>query len=99
MTAARTGSIATKPMSHSPLRGGVEHLAGGVIGDEFDRNAEPLAKFARQIGRDALGLAGGFVLLRQHAVAEIDGGAQFAGRGEVLKRVSIGGHGHSSRLA
>src|SRR6185437_1813461 len=54
------------------LAGGIEYLAGGVIGNEFDRYAEPLAQFAREIGRDALGLAGGFVLLRENRIAEVD---------------------------
>ena len=41
-----------------PAAGRVEYLAGGIVGDEFDANAQPPAELAREIGRDALGLAG-----------------------------------------
>ena len=71
-------------MSHAPVLRRVEHLAGGLEGDELDRHAEPPPEFAREVDRDALGLASGFVLLRQHRIAEVDRRAQLAAGREVI---------------
>ena len=74
---------------------GVEHLAGRLEGDEFDRHAKPLAELAGEVRRDALGLSGRVVLLRQHAIAEIDGRAQRAGGAKFLQDGGVG-HGEGS---
>src|SRR5262249_23924658 len=62
---------------------------------ELERHAEALGKLARQIRRDAARLAVR-PLLREHAVAVVDRGAQLAGRRELLQR--LGRHLCGGRL-
>src|SRR5262249_60416539 len=50
----------------------VEYFAGGIEGDEFDRDGEALGQFARKLGRDPARLTGRRVLLRQHGIAAVD---------------------------
>src|SRR5690606_28300813 len=64
-----------------------EHLAGGVEGDEVERQAEPAGQFAREIGGDSARLAGPRVFLGQDRIAEIDRGAEPAGGRERLENV------------
>ena len=60
-----------------------ERLAGAVDRDDLELDAEPVGERAGEIDRDARRHAGG-VKLHQHRIADIDGGAQPAGRGEFL---------------
>jgi hypothetical protein len=73
----------------------VEYLAGGVEGDEFDCHAQPLGDFARKLRRNPARLAACRVLLRQHAIAEIDGRAQLTGGRELGDDIArnVVGHG------
>src|SRR5215218_1242382 len=63
------------------LQGG-EGLSGGLEGNEVDRNTEPGAELASEIDRDPTRLTRGWITLRQHRVAEVDGRAQAACGGE-----------------
>ena len=85
-SAARTGSMAMKPISQAFCLAPVEHFAGRGVDDVIDRHAEPLGERRREFGCDTVGLAIR-PLLRQHAVAEIDRGAEFAGRRQVLENL------------
>ena len=76
----------------------VEHLAGGVVGYQLDRNAQPPPEFVREVGRDAFDLSGGFVLLRQYRIAEIDRGAQLSDGRQFLERVSCDGRARQGRI-
>ena len=55
--AARTGSMAMKPMSQAFLLGAVEYFSGRRIDHELDRNAEPLGERRSEFRRDADWLA------------------------------------------
>ena len=68
-------------MSHAAALGCLEHLAGRVEGDQFDRHAKAFRQLAGEIDGDAGGIAVR-PLLRQHDVALVDRGAQRAGGGE-----------------
>ncbi len=73
----------------------LERLAGGVERKQLDADAEALRELAGEVGRDAgrrLRRA-----LRQHRIAEIDGGAKLAGGGEILEDVG-GNIGHGGGL-
>jgi hypothetical protein len=72
----------------------VEHLTGGVIGDELDRHAQLFAKLAGEIDRDALWSIG--TTLRQHRISEIDRGPQLSGWREVFRGIGTG-LGHCGR--
>ena len=91
ISAARTGSIARNTMSTLPRLQRLERLAGGVEAGERRRHAEAPGQLARQLRRDAARIVRRAV--RQHDVAEIDRGAQRAGRRQVLQNVGIA---HSS---
>ena len=66
--------------------GAFEHLARRLVGHELHRHVEPLGKRRGEIGRDALRLAAR-ALLRQHRVAEVDRGAELAGRRKILQHL------------
>ncbi len=65
----------------------LEHLAGSVVGRHLQLDTEPLGELAREINGDAARRLRR--PLCQHDVAEVDGGTQLAGGGEVLH--DIGG--------
>ena len=64
----------------------LERLAGAVEDDELDPHPEPFRQLAGKIHGDAERLAVR-PLLRQHAIALVDGGAKPAGGGEFLDKL------------
>src|SRR5262249_41692968 len=61
----------------------VDYLAGGIEGDEFDRDRETLGELARKLRRDPARLSARRVLLRQHDIAAVDRRAQLTARREL----------------
>ena len=74
-----------------PGPGGIGEFARARVRDIGDRHAQALGDFARHVGSDALGLARGAPAADQEEVAEVDAGAQHAGRGKLGEHVL--GHG------
>jgi hypothetical protein len=61
----------------------IDHLAGGGESDELDGNGEAVAELAREVDRNAARLTRRRVLRGENRIAEIDGGADLSGGGEV----------------
>ena len=76
-------------------RQALEHFARLVVEDELERNAEPSRQLAGEVGGDAAGAV--TLPPREHRVAEVDGGAQRARRGELGNGSSGIGHGGAGR--
>jgi len=69
---------------------GVDRLRGAVDHDELEPHAEPLRELAGEVDGDSLRRAGRVVAAGEHRVAEVDGGAQRAARGDARDEVGGG---------
>src|SRR3954469_16803496 len=76
------------------LQGG-KGPSGSLERDKVDRHAEPPPEFASEVDGDPAWLTRGWIALREHRVAEVDGCAQAACRGELLNGSSR--HGFHDR--
>jgi len=74
-------------------RDDVDRLAGGVHDDQFQLHAEAPREFAGKVDGHAT-RAAVFALAGEDRIAEVDGGAQLAGRGERGENGSRRLHGH-----
>ncbi|CRE01746.1 Uncharacterised protein [Bordetella pertussis] len=75
---------------------GVDRLPGGVEHPQFDASVQAPGEFPRQVDRHADGLAGR-IGAGQDGVAQVDGGAQLAGRQESRAQFGVDHHGGARR--